>query len=184
MVDTTLPPPINPDIASAMALSDQDHQPVVHMSSESSRSIVLNANSFNSTSISISITDTNYNGDGFLSTSSARIPATSNYPLNKDLNANSCSTSLSLNKNKLIGVASYSSILVLYASNKYDLTNFRSFLLTSATSAISNASTTILYNYKGLLKYHMNLVNSKLNGSSVMSPPAFTINKDNKLTLS
>ena len=53
LVETPLPPPINPDTAAAMAVSDQDHQPVAHMSSESSRITVMNGNYVHSTSISI-----------------------------------------------------------------------------------------------------------------------------------
>ena len=146
MVDTPLPPTILPDTASVMVLADQDHQPVVKFYLDSSKSTVLNVNSVHSTSSSISMTYTNYNGDGVLSTSSARLPATSNYPLNKDLNADSCYTSLLLNKNKSIGVASSASIPVLDSRNKYELTNFRGFLLNSTTTTISNESSTSLCN--------------------------------------
>ena len=184
LVDTPAPPPIPPDTAAAMAVADQDHEAVVHISSESSRSTVMNANSVHSTLSSISMTDTKSNGDGVLSTSSARLPATSKYPLNTELNADSCSTRLSLNKKKSIGVASYASITVLYARNRSELTNFRTFLLNSVTATMYNASPTSLCNYKSILKEHMNLVDSKLNGSSIMSPPEFKIITDNQSTVS
>ena len=180
MVDNTLLPIIPPDTTAMMAVDHQDHQPGVNMYSESSKITVLNANSVHSTSSSSSMTDTNSNGDGVLSTSSARLPATSNSPLNTELNADSCSTSLSLNKKKSIGVASSAFIPVLDARNKSEQTNFRSFLLTSATYKISNAYLTSLCNYKSILKEHMNLVDSKLIGFSIISPPTFTINTDNQ----
>eukprot|EP00978_Attheya_sp_CCMP212_P038524 scaffold191851_cov63-Attheya_sp.AAC.2 len=48
---------------------------------------------------------------------------------------------------------------------------------------MSNASPTRLCcNYKSLLKEHMNFVDSKLNESSIMSPPVFTINTANQST--
>ena len=83
LVDTPAPPPIPPDTADTMAVADQYHQPVVHMSSEFSRSTVLNANYVHLTLILISMTDTNSNGDGVLYTSYLRLLATSIYPLNK-----------------------------------------------------------------------------------------------------
>eukprot|EP00978_Attheya_sp_CCMP212_P043135 scaffold275966_cov45-Attheya_sp.AAC.1 len=68
LVDTPLPPPIPPDTAAVMAIADSEHPLAVHTSAESSRSIVLNANSIHSTSSSSlslsSRTDTNSNGDG------------------------------------------------------------------------------------------------------------------------
>ena len=130
------------------------------------------------------MTDTNSNGDGVFSTSFERLPAIYNSPLNTYLNSDSCYTSLSLNNNKSIGVASSASIIVLDARNKSEQTNFRSFLLTSATATMYNAYPTSLYNYKSILKEHMNLVDSKLNGLSIISPPAFTINTDNQSTVS
>ena len=102
LVDTPLPPPIPRDTSAVMAVADQGHQQVVHMSFKSSRSAVLNTNSIHSTSSSRSMMDTNYNCDGVLSASSARLPSTSRSPLNTELNAYSCSTSLSLNKKKSI----------------------------------------------------------------------------------
>ena len=146
LVDTPLSPPTPPDISAAMAVADQDHQTVVHMSSESSRSTVLNVNSVHSTSSFRSMTDTNSNGNGVLYISSARLPATSKYPLNTYLNSDLCSTSLPLTKNKFIGGASSESITVLDTRNKSELTNFRSFLLNYATATISNAYPTSLYN--------------------------------------
>eukprot|EP00978_Attheya_sp_CCMP212_P012607 scaffold31529_cov33-Attheya_sp.AAC.1 len=174
LVDTPLPPPIPPDTAAAMAIADPFHPLVLHTSSESSRSTVLNANSIHSTSSSssISMTDTNSNSNGVLSTSSARLPSTSNSPPNTALNAFSSSTSLSLNKNKSIGVASSASTPLLDPRNKSELTNFRRLILNSSTTTLSNASPTSLCNYKSLLKERLNLVESKLNGSSITSPPA------------
>ena len=113
LVDTPMPPPIPLDTSDVMAVSDQDRQPVVHMSLESSRSTFLNANLFHSTSSSSSMTDFHSNSDGFLSTSYVRLPATLASSLNTELNANSCSTSLSLNKNKSIEVESSAPIPVL-----------------------------------------------------------------------
>ena len=49
LVDTHLYPPIPLDTAAAMAIADSDHQPVVHMSLQSSRCTDLNANSTHST---------------------------------------------------------------------------------------------------------------------------------------
>ena len=118
LVDTTLPPSTPPDTSDVMAATNKDHQPVSHMYSESSIRTVLNANYVHSTSILISMTYTNSNGDGVLSKSSARLPATSNYPLNTELNSDSCYTSLSANKNKSTGVESSASIPVLDARNK------------------------------------------------------------------
>ena len=105
-------------------------------------------------------------------------------PLITELKADSFFTSLSLNKNKSIGVVSSASIPVLDARNKSEVTNFSSLLLTSSSATMSNVSTTSLCNYKSLLKYNMNLVDSKLNGFSIMSPPAFTINTANQSTVS
>eukprot|EP00978_Attheya_sp_CCMP212_P023234 scaffold70728_cov36-Attheya_sp.AAC.1 len=92
LVDTPLPPPSAPNTAAVMAVTNQDQQPVVHIS-ESSRSTVQNANSVHSASSSM--TDTNSNDDGVSSTSSARLPASSNSPPHTELNTASCSTSLS-----------------------------------------------------------------------------------------
>eukprot|EP00978_Attheya_sp_CCMP212_P039500 scaffold206093_cov35-Attheya_sp.AAC.1 len=92
LVDTPLPPPLAPNTAAVMAVTNQDQQPVVHIS-ESSRSTVQNMNSVHSASSSM--TDTNSNDDGVLSTSSARLPASSNSPPHTELNTASCSTSLS-----------------------------------------------------------------------------------------
>ena len=72
---------------------------------------------------------------------------------------------------------------MLDARNKYEQTNFRSLLLTSAAYTMSNASPKNLCNYNNILKDHTNLVNSKLNGSSIMSPPVFTINTANQFTV-
>ena len=69
LVGTPLPPPIPPDTYSAMAVANQDHQPVVHMSLDSLRITVMNANSVQSTLISILMTDTNSNGGGVFSNS-------------------------------------------------------------------------------------------------------------------
>ena len=82
LVDTPLPPPILPDTAAAVVVVDPDRQPVVHMSSQSSIITVLNADSVHPTSSLRSMTYTSSNGDGILSTSSARLPETSNSPLN------------------------------------------------------------------------------------------------------
>ena len=100
LVDTTLLTLIPPDTAAMMAVAHQDHQPGVHMYSESSKITALNEIYVHSTSSSISMTDTNSNGDGVLSNSSARIPATSSSTLNTELNSDSCYTRLSLNNNK------------------------------------------------------------------------------------
>ena len=237
-VDTHLPPPLVTDTASAMALSDQDLQPIVHMS-ESSRRKFRNADSVNSSpssmtdinsnddgvlytssarrlpanlnyirntelnsplcstclsritihntnylhSASISRTDTNYNSNGVLSTSSSRITVSLFSKPNTQLNAASCSTILSLNKKNRIERASSAFTTLFYPRNKYELYQFRSFILTSATAIISNSSPTSLYNYKSLIKQYMNLVYSRLNESSIISPPVFTINKVIKLTV-
>ena len=129
------------------------------------------------------MTDTNSNGDGVFSTSFERLPAIYNSPLNTYLNSDSCYTSLSLNNNKSIGVASSASIIVLDARNKSEQTNFRIFIPTSAAYTMSNESPKILCNYKNILKDHTNLVDSKINGSSIMSPPVFTINTANPFTV-
>jgi hypothetical protein len=72
----------------------------------------------------------------------------------------------------------------LDSRNKSELTNFRRLILNSATTTLSNASPTSLCNYKSLLKEHLNLVDSRLNGSSIMSPPASTVNTANQSAVS
>ena len=99
-------------------------------------------------------------------------------------NESACRKKVRLGMEQVIRVASSASIPVLVARDIFELTNLRSFLLTSATATMSNSPPTSLFNYKSILKENMNLVGSKLNGLSIMSPPAFTVNTSNKSTVS
>ena len=56
--------------------------------------------------------------------------------------------------------------------------------LTSASNVLANLSPTSLQKYKSLLQAHMNLVDSKINGSSIMSPPVSSINSNTQSTIS
>ena len=68
--------------------------------------------------------------------------------------------------------------------SKSELNQFRRSILTSASNTLSNSSPTSLCHYKSLLQAHMNLVDSKLNGSSIMSPPVSSINSTTQSTIS
>ena len=195
LVDHHLPPPsISLPVTDAIpVIADNDPPRVVPKPLESSPSTSHNANGvhFNISSISSSppISQLNHplvvltpfessvttglpsnSGLSTLSSSSRSNPNfMSNHPVVEPTPLESSRTSTVRNVNETTS----------------DLQQVRTFISSSATNtALSNYSPTSLCNYKRLLQEHMNLVNSKLDGSSVMSPPVSIVETANQSTVS